>query len=103
MSAKTQNRRLQHFYLKLQLYHFCIMYRKGCNNRNADGLSWQSWEADKPQKMMCANRRAAQRQIPSNNLPQEQLNSEDGTIYQLGRVWGKEEALSTHKQLHIWT
>ena len=46
LSSNYLNRRLQGMALKLMLYNVNILYRKGVDNFNADGLSRQAWVAE---------------------------------------------------------
>ncbi len=43
LTSKTLNRRLRGMVLKIMQYNVSIFYRQGTKNRNADGLSRQSW------------------------------------------------------------
>ena len=46
-TSKVLNRRLQGMLFKLLEFDITIMYRKGKNNENADGLSRQAWRVEK--------------------------------------------------------
>ncbi len=43
LTSKTLNRRLRGMVLKIMQYNVSIFYRQGTKNKNADGLSRQSW------------------------------------------------------------
>ena len=52
LSSKNLNRRLQGMALKLMLYDVNILYRKGVDNSNADGLSRQAEQRKVPDDLV---------------------------------------------------
>ena len=69
-SSLHLNTRLTKWALKLQQYNFCICYRPGKHNQNADALSRQAWTYDEDEA-----KNKQERQDP----PRDVRTSEDGS------------------------